>query len=275
MKKIIIVLISLVISGFGIAQNGPVQQVAQYTLPLDLSGNQSVDLIPAMSELSPNASYIDLTAMSTKLQSQLGNQTDNLNTNKNLQQKYTQLGAVFENTVYYTDAQKLASLTVNYNNAMKLVKTDIETSKRNIQTINTDIEKITRTINNRMNLEQSQQSFRQWTSMIYAILIAIIILSFFLILFKSNSKETATLLMGESGLQFITLFSLIISIILFGVLNILEGKELAAIISAIAGFILGKYNPGKNTDQIPPQLPPVPPIPPTPPIPPGQSVAPV
>ena len=93
-----------------------------------------------------------------------------------------------------------------------------------------------------MNLDH----FRQWTSMIYAMLIAIIILSFFFILFKSNSKDLAALLMGESGLQFITLFSLIISIILFGVLNILEGKELAAIISAIAGFILGKYNPDRS-----------------------------
>lgn len=45
--------------------------------------------------------------------------------------------------------------------------------------------------------------------------------------------------------EFITLFVLIISIILFGILKILEGRELAAILSGIAGYILGKSRPNK------------------------------
>jgi len=220
--------------------------IVQYNLPLDLAGNQAVDPVPDLAEIKSTASYIDLTSLITKLQGDLGAQTDNLNTNKNLQQIYTPLGVSIDNASNYPDDQKRATLKTAYETAMKIVKSNIDNSKKNISRINSNIDKITRMINDRMNIEQSQQTFRQWVSAIFAILIAIIILSFFFILFKSNSKDLASMLMGESGLQFITLFSLIISIILFGVLNILEGKELAAIISAIAGFILGKYNPSKN-----------------------------
>jgi hypothetical protein len=46
--------------------------------------------------------------------------------------------------------------------------------------------------------------------------------------------------MGEFGIQFVTLFSLIIAIILFGVLKILEGRELAALLGGLSGYILGR-----------------------------------
>jgi hypothetical protein len=38
----------------------------------------------------------------------------------------------------------------------------------------------------------------------------------------------------------VTLFSIIIAIILFGLTGILEGKELSALLGSIAGYILGK-----------------------------------
>jgi hypothetical protein len=50
-----------------------------------------------------------------------------------------------------------------------------------------------------------------------------------------------------AGLQFITLFSLIIAIILFGVMNILEGRELAALLGGLSGYILGRSNLGHGT----------------------------
>lgn len=67
-----------------------------------------------------------------------------------------------------------------------------------------------------------------------------------MILYTKGPANASSVLMGEAGLQFITLFSIIIAIVLFGVLNILEGRELSAIISGISGFILGKYNPNRG-----------------------------
>ena len=45
---------------------------------------------------------------------------------------------------------------------------------------------------------------------------------------------------GETGIQFLTLFSVVIAIILFGIINILEGKELAALLGGLSGYILGR-----------------------------------
>jgi hypothetical protein len=49
---------------------------------------------------------------------------------------------------------------------------------------------------------------------------------------------------NDRGLQFITLFSLVIAITMFGLLNILEGKELSALLGGLSGYILGRSNLG-------------------------------
>jgi hypothetical protein len=41
-------------------------------------------------------------------------------------------------------------------------------------------------------------------------------------------------------MQFITIFSLVIAIILFGITGILESKELSALLVGLSGFILGR-----------------------------------
>ena len=56
---------------------------------------------------------------------------------------------------------------------------------------------------------------------------------------------------GESGIQFVTLFSLVIAIILFGVLKILEGKELAALLGGLSGYILGRGSRSQRDMSLP------------------------
>jgi hypothetical protein len=55
-------------------------------------------------------------------------------------------------------------------------------------------------------------------------------------------KELALLAIfsGQAGMQFVTLFSLVIAIILFGITSILEAKELAALLGGLSGYILGR-----------------------------------
>jgi hypothetical protein len=48
-------------------------------------------------------------------------------------------------------------------------------------------------------------------------------------------------------LQFITLFSLIIAIILFGLTDVLQGRELAALPGGISGYILGRSARARDT----------------------------
>lgn len=55
------------------------------------------------------------------------------------------------------------------------------------------------------------------------------------------------LLLGNNGLQFITIFVLIIAIILFGILGVIDDTELAAILSGISGYVLGKNIKNEET----------------------------
>ena len=74
---------------------------------------------------------------------------------------------------------------------------------------------------------------------IFAILVGAVIIGFFGVALRSDKIREA-IFTGESGIQFVTLFSLVIAIILFGVLKILEGKELAALLGGLSGYILGR-----------------------------------
>ncbi len=74
---------------------------------------------------------------------------------------------------------------------------------------------------------------------VFGALVGAVIVGFFVIAIRST-KIQETIFAGDSGIQFVTLFSLVIAIILFGILHILEGKELSALLGGLSGYILGR-----------------------------------
>ncbi len=88
--------------------------------------------------------------------------------------------------------------------------------------------------------EYLEQEYRKNITMYFALMIGVLLAGFFLIIYKRSDATIANMLLGSSGLQFLTLFVLIISLILFGILKIIGGSELAAILSGISGYVLGK-----------------------------------
>ena len=88
-------------------------------------------------------------------------------------------------------------------------------------------------------LTSPEQNFRTSTSWIFAALIGAVIVGFFVLAFRDEVMRRA-IFSGETGIQFLTLFSVVIAIILFGIINILEGKELAALLGGLSGYILGR-----------------------------------
>jgi hypothetical protein len=62
---------------------------------------------------------------------------------------------------------------------------------------------------------------------------------FFWIAF-SNDEVKKAIFSNEAGIQFITMFSIVIAVILFGIIGILESKELSALLGGLSGYILGK-----------------------------------
>ena len=90
-----------------------------------------------------------------------------------------------------------------------------------------------------------EQHFKQTISLIYAGLIATVIVGFFVVAL-SDQKVRIAIFTPESGIQFVTLFSLVIAIILFGISGILEGKELSALLGGLSGYILGRARTQSN-----------------------------
>ncbi|MDR3013404.1 MAG: hypothetical protein LBU70_09405 [Chitinispirillales bacterium] len=121
--------------------------------------------------------------------------------------------------------------------------------QRNIEVLSQDIFHAEQAIYATLSPEFRDQDFRIWISLTFSGLIAVLLLAFFLIIFKRSDVTLSKQLLSSSGLQFITVFILIIAIILFGILNILGGSELAAIISGISGYILGKGGGATDTER--------------------------
>ncbi len=96
-------------------------------------------------------------------------------------------------------------------------------------------------INSNLLTTDATNKFRLYVCIAFSILIGLVIAGFFMVSYLSESIRNA-IFTGESALQFVTLFSLIIAIILFGIVNILEGRELSALLGGLSGYILGRGN---------------------------------
>lgn len=92
--------------------------------------------------------------------------------------------------------------------------------------------------------EFRDQNFKKLISFTFFALIGMLIAAFFLIILKRSDSNIAGRLLSGLGLQFITVFVLIIAIVFFGTIGVLGGSELAAILSGISGYILGKGSDG-------------------------------
>ena len=145
----------------------------------------------------------------------------------------------------------------NLENKIKLLKTD--------QFLNDEIAKKRELFNKDKDLLQCiqetipqltspDQQFRVYMSLGFAFLIAIVIGGFFY-LASSDEVMRRAIFSGETGIQFLTLFSLVIAIILFGIINILEGKELAALLGGLSGYILGRTTQRTGAAPSPPSSP--------------------
>ncbi len=118
-------------------------------------------------------------------------------------------------------------------NAFRTLDTNIGNVKR-------DIIDCQEQIDSALAPEYKQQQFRITISICFSALIGVLLSVFFYIVFKRSDNTLSKDLLSGNGLQFVTLFVLIIAIILFGILSILQSSELAAILSGISGYILGK-----------------------------------
>ncbi len=153
--------------------------------------------------------------------------------------------------------QRMGTLKIEIEQKQKELESKEKILDTNIKNVEQDIYDCLKRIDFALAPEYKQQDFRTNISMYFTILIGVLLVVFFYIVFKKSDNSLSKELLSGNGLQFITLFVLIIVITLFGILNILQGSELAAILSGISGYILGKGipktddNKRTNTDNKP------------------------
>ncbi|HEX8350020.1 MAG TPA: hypothetical protein VF598_08655 [Hymenobacter sp.] len=130
----------------------------------------------------------------------------------------------------------ISSYLVEANAAAKRMRT----VDRSIEAVEKDVNDCRRQIDIALAPEYKEQDFRKQITLYFSLLIALMLVSFFLIVHRNAGNELSKNLLSSNGLQFITLFVLIIAVILFGILSILQSSELAAILAGISGYILGR-----------------------------------
>lgn len=116
------------------------------------------------------------------------------------------------------------------NNELKQIDDDISWKEQQQKCVNAQLQEYSAT---------PAQDFKRTMSVIFSILIGFVIFGFFVMAYRDESVRRA-IFSGQTGLQFVTLFSIVIAIILFGITGILEAKELAALLGGLSGYILGR-----------------------------------
>ncbi|MEM6265133.1 MAG: hypothetical protein AAGI38_21675 [Bacteroidota bacterium] len=128
---------------------------------------------------------------------------------------------------------------------LRKVNGQLEKQTLELNNANLSFENIGREIDKLMSELDQKNEFRLWMSVTFSVLVALVIAGFFLIVVKKENIS-ADIFSGEKGIQFITLFLIIIAVILFGIMGILESRELSALLGALSGYILGRTNPGSG-----------------------------
>jgi hypothetical protein len=114
----------------------------------------------------------------------------------------------------------------------------LSTSGRNIAST------LNQKIDSALNQIGSRDYFTLVATGIFGGAVVVVICAFFVLAYRD--RENKFFVNPDIGLQFVTLFSIIIAIILFGVLDILQAKELSALLGGLAGYILGRGTLGRK-----------------------------
>ena len=130
---------------------------------------------------------------------------------------------------------KEANLLTQLTNELQDLRNTLSTANQTETLIESRIDRVLAEAN-------EQNDFRLFISVAFTLLVAFVIAGFYFIAFKN--KVVADAFGGEKGIQFITLFLVVIAIILFGIMGVFGGKELSALLGALSGYILGRSTSG-------------------------------
>jgi hypothetical protein len=116
---------------------------------------------------------------------------------------------------------------------------NLQKAALDLDCLNVSQAKIDELISSLLIPESEKNTFKLIMSAIFAGMVLVVIVGFFVVALKDSTVRSA-IFSNQTGIQFVTLFSLVIAIILFGITEILQAKELSALLGGISGYILGR-----------------------------------
>jgi hypothetical protein len=153
--------------------------------------------------------------------------------------EYRMKAADKETQQYKVQKDDLTSQLNTAKSDIATIKSNIFQTQNNIDKDTQDLQEIEDQLAVLFTKSDQTNSFKLNMSLAFTGLVSLVIIGFFFVALYDEKVRTS-IFSNESGIQFITLFSLVIAIILFGIVNILEGRELAALLGGLSGYILGR-----------------------------------
>jgi hypothetical protein len=123
--------------------------------------------------------------------------------------------------------------------------TQIATKEALLETDTSEKSRVEIGMSQLIDIEKPRQDFKKTMSITFAVLVGLVIVGFFVVA-TADEVVRREIFGAQSGIQFLTLFSLVIAIILFGITGVLEGKELAALLGGLSGYILGRVTASRS-----------------------------
>lgn len=147
-----------------------------------------------------------------------------------------------ESSILAFNKKREADIKKTIDESQAAIKTTAQSLSDNVVLVNSlysSLDKIDSEIMGLIDVGDRDGYFKIFISISFAILVSVVIIGFYRVASQDNVivKEIFS---NDSGIQFITIFSIIIAVILFGIIGVLEGKELSALLGGLSGFILGR-----------------------------------
>jgi hypothetical protein len=141
-----------------------------------------------------------------------------------------------------------ADLAVARGQLPKAIELEAQLDAR-LAALRSELDATERRIADVLNLDASKLRWRTLVAVIFCVLLAYLIYRFF----QTSDRDDVvrrSVFSEHAGIQFVTLFCLVIAIVLFGIIGVLEGKELSALLGGLSGYILGRANGRKPTPTV-------------------------
>jgi len=183
-----------------------------------------------------------------------GTVEDQFNSLKGFRQK---VGQAFQNA--FKDGENYrkqleAKLNSNDKNDLKSLQEEIDFAVQDVDCLILKQASVDEDINALLIPDTEKNQFKLWVSIIFSGMVLVVIVGFFTVAL-TDMRVRGAIFSNQTGIQFVTLFSLVIAIILFGITGILEARELSALLGGISGYILGRVTTDRATGQASNSLP--------------------